>query len=81
MGIITRAVKSVKNNVVPKGGLEPPRVAPYAPQTYVSTNSTTSARPKTLNYQTLCPGMTSGQGANQLNEHYLLAFGFAPAFG
>jgi hypothetical protein len=29
--------------LVPKGGLEPPRVAPYAPQTYVSTNSTTSA--------------------------------------
>jgi hypothetical protein len=29
--------------VVPKGGLEPPRVAPYAPQTYVSTSSTTSA--------------------------------------
>lgn len=30
--------------LVPKGGLEPPRVAPYAPQTYVSTSSTTSAR-------------------------------------
>jgi hypothetical protein len=29
--------------LVPKGGLEPPRVAPYAPQTYVSTSSTTSA--------------------------------------
>jgi hypothetical protein len=29
--------------MVPKGGLEPPRVAPYAPQTYVSTSSTTSA--------------------------------------
>ena len=28
---------------MPKGGLEPPRVAPYAPQTYVSTSSTTSA--------------------------------------
>ena len=28
---------------MPKGGLEPPRVSPYAPQTYVSTNSTTSA--------------------------------------
>lgn len=33
---------------MPKGGLEPPRVAPYAPQTYVSTNSTTSARGKTF---------------------------------
>ena len=31
---------------MPKGGLEPPRVAPYAPQTYVSTNSTTSAKIK-----------------------------------
>ena len=30
--------------MMPKGGLEPPRVAPYAPQTYVSTNSTTSAK-------------------------------------
>ena len=30
--------------MVPKGGLEPPRVSPYAPQTYVSTNSTTSAK-------------------------------------
>ena len=29
---------------MPKGGLEPPRVAPYAPQTYVSTSSTTSAK-------------------------------------
>src|SRR3990172_11063333 len=29
--------------LVPKGGLEPPRIAPYAPQAYVSTNSTTSA--------------------------------------
>lgn len=28
---------------MPKGGLEPPRLASYAPQTYVSTNSTTSA--------------------------------------
>jgi hypothetical protein len=30
--------------VVPKAGLEPARVSPYAPQTYVSTNSTTSAK-------------------------------------
>src|SRR5512147_678732 len=29
--------------MVPKGGLEPPWVAPHAPQTCVSTNSTTSA--------------------------------------
>ena len=33
---------------MPKGGLEPPRVAPYAPQTYVSTSSTTSARSELL---------------------------------
>ncbi len=32
-----------KNLGMPKGGLEPPRLASYAPQTYVSTNSTTSA--------------------------------------
>ena len=29
--------------MVPKGGFEPPRVAPYAPQAHVSANSTTSA--------------------------------------
>lgn len=39
---------------MPKGGLEPPRVAPYAPQTYVSTNSTTSA-------QTVVRGFTSSR--------------------
>ena len=32
---------------VPRGGLEPPRIAPYAPQTYVSTSSTTWAFSKT----------------------------------
>ena len=36
--------KPLTRGLVPKGGLEPPRVAPYAPQTYVSTNSTTSAQ-------------------------------------
>lgn len=41
---------------MPKGGLEPPRVAPYAPQTYVSTNSTTSARGKLL-IPTIGPGL------------------------
>src|SRR6266496_6123773 len=30
--------------MVPKGGLEPPRVAPHAPQTCASANSATSAR-------------------------------------
>src|SRR5574337_167718 len=34
--------------MVPKGGLEPPWVAPHAPQTCVSTSSTTSARVTTL---------------------------------
>src|SRR5438128_12582757 len=37
--------------VVPKGGLEPPRVAPYAPQTYVSTSSTTSASSRETLYR------------------------------
>ncbi len=31
--------------MVPKGGLEPPRVTSHAPQTCASTNSATSARP------------------------------------
>src|SRR6266511_5886596 len=31
-------------SLVPKGGLEPPRVAPHAPQTCASANSATSAR-------------------------------------
>ena len=30
-------------NMVPKGGLEPPRVAPHAPQTCASASSATSA--------------------------------------
>src|SRR5438309_1837906 len=30
-------------NLVPKGGLEPPRVAPHAPQTCASASSATSA--------------------------------------
>src|SRR2546425_8635165 len=30
--------------MVPKGGLEPPRVAPHAPQTCASASSATSAR-------------------------------------
>src|SRR6266478_3614420 len=33
-------------SVVPKGGLEPPRVAPHAPQTCASANSATSAPAK-----------------------------------
>src|SRR3990172_10263079 len=32
--------------MVPKGGLEPPRVAPHAPQTCASANSATSAPAK-----------------------------------
>ena len=42
--------------MVPKGGLEPPRIAPYAPQAYVSTNSTTSA----TWVGTLDPGRSKG---------------------
>ncbi len=47
---------------MPKGGLEPPRVAPYAPQTYVSTNSTTSAKTKfNVPTQTLVTALESGK--------------------
>src|SRR5438128_9933099 len=35
---------SREENLVPKGGLEPPRVAPHAPQTCASASSATSAR-------------------------------------
>ena len=35
----------MQETMVPKGGLEPPRVTPHAPQTCASTNSATSARP------------------------------------
>src|SRR5215213_2425407 len=50
-----------RNLMVPKGGLEPPRVSPYAPQTYVSTNSTTSAlsEVRLSNYTTLIPQIKS----------------------
>ena len=44
----TEVQEKSDEGLVPKGGLEPPRVAPYAPQTYVSTNSTTSAHSSEL---------------------------------
>src|SRR3982074_3754028 len=34
---------AARESLVPKGGLEPPRVAPHAPQTCASANSATSA--------------------------------------
>src|SRR6185369_13721567 len=37
--VLSREIRSM----VPKGGLEPPRVAPHAPQTCASANSATSA--------------------------------------
>jgi hypothetical protein len=37
--------------MVPKGGLEPPWLAPHAPQTCVSTNSTTSALVKNFDHR------------------------------
>src|SRR5678815_6141222 len=37
---------SLGEGLVPKGGLEPPRVAPHAPQTCASANSATSAPAK-----------------------------------
>src|SRR6266702_3222136 len=39
----TRWRSTTRKEVVPKGGLEPPRVAPHAPQTCASANSATSA--------------------------------------
>jgi hypothetical protein len=36
----------IKKNMVPKAGLEPAWIAPHAPQTCVSTSSTTSAQIK-----------------------------------
>ena len=42
--------------LVPKGGLEPPHLTAYAPQTYVSTNSTTWAN---LKAQYFKPGAPS----------------------
>src|SRR5438132_4756991 len=38
------AIFNHQSFLVPSAGLEPAWVAPYAPQTYVSTNSTTTAR-------------------------------------
>ena len=40
-------VMGYDKKMVPKGGLEPPWLAPHAPQTCVSTSSTTSALVKT----------------------------------
>src|SRR5437762_14326630 len=42
-----RAIRGTAEKMVPKGGLEPPRVAPHAPQTCASASSATSARGKT----------------------------------
>ena len=39
-----------RRSVVPKGGLEPPRVAPHAPQTCASASSATSARGRRPEY-------------------------------
>ena len=36
-------IYDLKSDLVPKEGLEPPRLAAYAPQAYVYTNFTTSA--------------------------------------
>src|SRR5512146_2227587 len=57
----TAAVPASLVKMVPKGGLEPPWVAPHAPQTCVSTSSTTSALVKTR----CLPRMnTDGEGSN-----------------
>src|SRR5262249_26836810 len=39
-----RSRSMTAEEVVPKGGLEPPRVAPHAPQTCASASSATSAK-------------------------------------
>ena len=44
---------------MPSAGLEPAWVAPYAPQTYVSTNSTTTARGRFYGFE----GLPDGAGA------------------
>src|SRR5881296_3697082 len=40
----TRWRSTTREELVPKGGLEPPRVAPHAPQTCASASSATSAK-------------------------------------
>src|SRR5215510_4367419 len=40
----TRRRSTTREELVPKGGLEPPRVAPHAPQTCASASSATSAK-------------------------------------
>src|SRR5690242_20083236 len=66
--------------LMPKAGLEPARIAPYAPQTYVSTNSTTSAKLQITtiqNYKEPCPAISSKQTTNY---GCLGACGFASVF-
>ena len=48
----------VGGGMVPKGGVEPPRVAPHAPQTCASASSATSARGKVSQ---LGPGLSTGK--------------------
>src|SRR6266511_2589131 len=48
--------------VVPKGGLEPPRVAPHAPQTCASANSATSADASRKYAGGLCPCQSNYDG-------------------
>ncbi len=55
--------------MVPKGGVEPPRVAPHAPQTCASASSATSARavvsqllPGVSNVKPPAPGVECGGG-------------------
>src|SRR5213078_1134641 len=44
----TRWRSTTREELVPKGGLEPPRVAPHAPQTCASASSATSARGRSI---------------------------------
>src|SRR5262249_56407335 len=47
--------------MVPKGGLEPPRVAPHAPQTCASASSATSARGSVSNRGEVYPNVRARQ--------------------
>src|ERR1700690_40132 len=56
----------IRIKMVPKGGLEPPWVAPHAPQTCVSTSSTTSALVETF-YHRVC-----NEHREIRNQHFML---------
>jgi hypothetical protein len=66
--------------LMPKAGLEPARIAPYAPQTYVSTNSTTSAKLQIATNQYCKEPCTATSSKQTTNYGCLGACGFASGF-